>query len=520
MTREAAILHDVLRRVAFRIGVGHAFRWTTRAGAVVGLIVLGWALLTTIFPLTLPSREVAILGVGGLVIGAVLSALLSRPSPLVAARVTDHRLGLADRLSTAVELLGRPLPPRGLIRLQIADAVVVAQGVRPRSAAPVTLPRDAWVAVAIAVLIALWVQFLQGWTIPGLPAARSVAVIHREGRTLTTISRQLETASRARGLPEARRAAPGLLDLGQRLQGPRVTRPDALRMLQDAGRQLQSAQSRVERRLGGAGLRGTTGSQGTRVTPSSPTGSPRLQQTIQELQSLTGRLRSEKDAARDDIAQRLGRISEALEQMNAPLSTRRDVASARREVEQGRPGSAASALGDAMQDLEGLERMLGDDQALGDAKRQVEQSSERIAQGGPLGTGQKATSQASPGSEPPSQSPGPNPVAPASEDAAAPPPGPNQGSLPGEGRGSRSGVPTPRLGGTRVEEHLTGRQGEGTAITRDLLAPGRAGVPQLPALPVPADVAHQNDRAVARDPLPPAYLTLIRRYFETLENSR
>jgi hypothetical protein len=519
MRREAAILNNVLRRVAFRIGVEHAFRWTARAAAVLGLIVLGWALLTMVLPLSLPFREVAILGLGGVVISAVLSALLLRPSPLVAARITDRRLGLADRLSTAVELLRRPLPPLGLIRLQIADAVVVAQGVSPRSAAPITVPREAWAAVAIAVVVALWVQFFQGWTIPGLPAARSVAVIHREGRTLTTISRQLETTSRARGFPEARRAVPGLLDLGQRLQGPRVTRRDALRMLRDAGRQLQSAQSRVERRLGGAGLQGTTGSQDAHVTPSSPAGS-RLQQTIQELQSLTGRLRSERDAPRDDIAQRLGRISEALEQMNAPLSTRRDVASARREVEQGRPGSAASALGDAMRDLEGLERMLGDDQALGDAKRQVEQSSERIAQGGPLGTGQKATSQSSPGSEPPSQSPGPNPVTPASEDATAPPPGPNQGSLPGEGRGGRSGVPTPRLGGTRVEEHLTGRQGEGTAMTRDLLAPGRAGAPQLPALPVPGDVAHQNDRAVARDPLPPAYLTLIRRYFETLESSR
>jgi hypothetical protein len=37
---------------------------------------------------------------------------------------------------------------------------------------------------------------------------------------------------------------------------------------------------------------------------------------------------------------------------------------------------------------------------------------------------------------------------------------------------------------------------------------------------VPADVAHQNDRVLAREPLPPAYLTLIRRYFEALENGR
>jgi hypothetical protein len=82
------------------------------------------------------------------------------------------------------------------------------------------------------------------------------------------------------------------------------------------------------------------------------------------------------------------------------------------------------------------------------------------------------------------------------------------------------GAPTPRLGGSRVEEHLAGRQGEGTSTTRDLLAPGRAGVSQLAAQPVPADIAHQNDRALSRDPLPAAYLTIIRRYFETLGGQR
>jgi hypothetical protein len=177
-------------------------------------------------------------------------------------------------------------------------------------------------------------------------------------------------------------------------------------------------------------------------------------------------------------------------------------------------------LGDALQDLEGLERMLGDDQALGEAKRQVERSAERIARGGPLGTGPQVSQQSSAGPGPPPRAPGPNPVAPTSEESLAPPPGPNQGSLPGEGRGGRSGAPTQRLGGSRAEEHLTGRQGEGTAMTRDLLAPGRAGTPQLPVSRVPADVAHQNDRALMRDLLPPAYLTWIRRYFETLETGR
>lgn len=518
MTREARILHQILHRVVFRIAVGRALRGTARVAAVLTLAVLGWALATMIFPIPMPNRAVAIAGGAGVaLVGAVLIWRL-RPSFVVAARAADRRLELADRLSTAAELLAAG-EPRGLMRLQIADAVEVAQGVVPRAAAPITMPREAWAALAAAAALACWAQFLAGWTIPGLPAARHLAVIHHEGRTLFAIGRQLDASSRARGLPEARRAAPGLLDLGQRLQAPRVTRQDALRLLQDAGQQLQSAQSRIERRLGGA-PRSPAGSPDARVPGSSPADPGRLRQTIKDIEALTGQLRSGANVPQDNIAQRLGTVAESLNQLNAPMSTQRDVANARRELLRGRPGSAAGSLGDALQDLEGLERMLGDDQALGEAKRQVEQSAERIARGGPPGSGQKTTEQSSASSGPPPQASGPNPVTPSPEEAVAPPPGPNQGSLPGEGRGGRSGVPTQRLGGTRTEQHLTGRQGEGSAVTRDLLAPGRAGTPQLPVARVPADIAHQNDRALARDQLPPAYLTWIRRYFETLENGR
>ena len=520
MTREAAILHDLLRRVSLRQGAGIAMRWITRASAILALTILAWACLTMVIPVPLPLREVAIAGLGGLVLALPFLVWSLRPSSLAAARLIDHRLALADRLSTAVELLSRDGGPRGLARLQISEAVVVAQGVVPRLAAPITLPRETWIAVAATAAIVLWAYFLQGWTVPGLPAARYAAVIHREGHVLSAIGQHLEIAGRAKGLPETRRAAPGLLDAGQRLQGSRVTREDALRLLQAAGRQLQAAQSRVERRLGGSGLRGVPGSQEPRVAPNSPADPNRLQQTIRELESLTGRLRNEGSETREDLAQRLRTVSESLERMNAPASARRNVADARREVDRGQSGAAAGALGEALQDLEGLERMLGDDQALGDARRQVEKSAERIARGGPFGTGPKVENQSSSESGPPPQAPGPNAVAPTSEDAAPPPPGPNQGSLPGEGRGARLGAPTQRLGGTRVEERLVGRQGEGTAVTRDLLAPGRAGAPRLPAAPLPADVVHQNDRALARDPLPPAYLTLIRRYFESLENTR
>src|SRR5207237_2263178 len=100
------------------------------------------------------------------------------------------RLGLADRLSTAVELLAAApaaAVPGGMARLQIADAVEVAQGIVPRAAAPVAVPKETWMIVACALGLVLWAQFLPGSTIPGVPAGGSAAAIHSAGRAVGTI---------------------------------------------------------------------------------------------------------------------------------------------------------------------------------------------------------------------------------------------------------------------------------------------------------------------------------------------
>jgi hypothetical protein len=370
--------------------------------------------------------------------------------------------------------------------------------------------------VACAAGLVLWAQVLQGWTIPGWPAARNAAVIHSEGRALVTIARQLDAAAQKRGLPEARRAAPQLRELGRKLLGARISREDALGLLGEATRQLQTAQSRIERRITTAGSRGTSGARDARA-PAIPAGPERFQQAIRELEALAEALQSRSaPEAREDLSRRLSRLSESLDDMNAPASSRRSLDAARRDVERGRRPAASTALGDTVSDLRGIERMLGDEQALREAQRQVQTSADRITRGGPLGTSAARTgqSQAEPVTAPAAA--GPDPVTPDAEVGAPPPPGPNQGSLPGEGRGPALGAPTRRLEGTPIEEHLTGRQGEGPAAVRDLLAPGRRGSPRIPVAPVPEDVAHENDRALGREPIPPAYLTVIRRYFEAL----
>ena len=521
MISETDVLYDIVRRVRQRLGLAAAIRLVVRSSAGAAVLLLAWALATMIVPLPLPLTAVAAAAAGGALAALFGLSWALRPSTLAAARVADRRFGLADRLSTALELLAAPSRGEALARLQIADALKHAHGLAARDAVPIVVPREAWPAIGAGLAIVLWAHFLQGWSLPGLPAARTAAVIHAEGRTLMEIGHQLENAARAHALPEARRVAPRVQDLGRRLEGPRVSRQVALGLLRETEREIQDAQAQVERRLSGAASGVARGTNPARLAPTAPADPSRLHQAIRELEALTGQLRSDSTPqSRADLAERLRNLSQSLEQMGAPAATRQNLAAARREVEEGRTGGASPPLGDALQDLQSLERMFGDEQALGETKRQLQQSTDRIAQGGSANNNTKVTTQQAPEPTVPPTAPGSNPIAGTSEEGTPPPPGPNQGSLPGQGRGPTMGAPTPRLGGSRVEEHLAGRQGEGTSTTRDLLAPGRAGVSQLPAQSVPADIAHQNDRALSRDPLPAAYLTIIRRYFETLGGQR
>jgi hypothetical protein len=72
----------------------------------------------------------------------------------------------------------------------------------------------------------------------------------------------------------------------------------------------------------------------------------------------------------------------------------------------------------------------------------------------------------------------------------------------------------PRLRGTPHPEHLEGILGAGPATVQEIIGPAVRGGSQLPAARMPAAVPRELDRAMERDPLPPAYITIIRQYFE------
>jgi hypothetical protein len=508
----------LLAPVVRRLAVTAAARWLARAAAATGAALLAWALLTAFVPVPFPLMRMLPWIAAGLAAGAAGAVRWYRPALLAAARVADGRASLEDRLGTAVDLLGRPGTPAPLARLQIADALAAATRLDARAVAPLRMPREGAPALAVCLALAAWAWLGQGLAVPGTPAGRMAATIHREGRTLVDIGRRLDATARAAQLPASRRTAPAVQESGRRLEEPRVGWDEAMAQIRDVVRQLQAAQDEVRRRIDEAMTAGRAARPAT-GPPGAPQGRPQpaqieaarlaLEDLANALQSGSGR-----GLTNQELARRLGALSDSLDQLGGPPATRRAVDRARRAAQSGQRGAASAALGEAIQDLQGLERMLGDEQALGDTKRQVQQSGERIARAaGGSGT---ARSSDSPGRDTsPSAASGPNPVSPGGEEATPPPPGPNQGSLPGQGTGGRLGAPTPRLGGTRSQSRLQGLPGTGTTQVREIVGPGRAAPAQQPAAQPPADVAHEIDRALGQDPLPPAYLTLVRKYFET-----
>jgi hypothetical protein len=143
--------------------------WSGRLSRSRALVVARrWLLLSLVVAL-IPA--VVILAVGGsrpwwlfavVLVGplAGLIAVARRPSAARTARVLDRRLGLADRLTTALELRSAPVAPTGLGGLVVDEASsALGQSLGNERAIARRSPRElAWLlaaVVALAVLIAV-----------------------------------------------------------------------------------------------------------------------------------------------------------------------------------------------------------------------------------------------------------------------------------------------------------------------------------------------------------------------------
>jgi hypothetical protein len=177
-----------------------------------------------------------------LVFGSIWG-LSAKKTPFEAARIVDSKLDLKERIASALEFEGTA--ERGPIHdLQAQDAEMHAAGIDVRRILPHRFTKEAKLvlAVAAAVLIAVFV--------PQTPLFQSEqeqaekAEIKRQGAKIVQLSKRLHATEERRSHPPEDRLCQDLEELGKRMQQGRASKKEALKKLNDYGRQLD--QQRAE----------------------------------------------------------------------------------------------------------------------------------------------------------------------------------------------------------------------------------------------------------------------------------
>lgn len=155
-------LNRVLTAATWRWRWRAALRFTARTLVGGLLLTLLLILMGRFYPLTWPLLLLLLgLGLTGVALAVTLAYALLRPyPPHLVARDLDRRLRLDERLTTALDLAGRPgQTPAAIIAAQLADTVTHLAEVDPAQAVPLRWPWPWWSASAgliAALAVSLW----------------------------------------------------------------------------------------------------------------------------------------------------------------------------------------------------------------------------------------------------------------------------------------------------------------------------------------------------------------------------
>ncbi|MGH2534165.1 MAG: hypothetical protein ACRDJW_18005 [Thermomicrobiales bacterium] len=186
------------RQIARRIWLQRAFTFIARASWLGLLAGCVWLLVELAGGPALDVDALIVLVVA-LAIPGVILAFLSRPTRHQVARMLDRSFALHERVSTAVENLGRAVPRDGerasVVYLQMADAANVVTEVRRHAAFRIRLPvRELVLAVAVGLLLAS-LYFLRG--VGGVVPDVSNAGVPRFVPAVERFEQQAEAAAQA-----------------------------------------------------------------------------------------------------------------------------------------------------------------------------------------------------------------------------------------------------------------------------------------------------------------------------------
>ena len=240
-------LAQVTARLRLARWVRHAARGALAgvAVALVSVVCAHFDVLPDWLPLEAVLPGAILLGVAG----GTGTAFLRPISLMDAARLAEARLGLKERLSSALEFERSPqaaVAPDAvlLMRLQQEDAAVHARRLKAVEAVPLRWPWEAKAVLGgLAVLaLALFLPTLPVFLPPGVLTER--AIVHKTGDKMQKTARLIQKQAEGQHLDGTRRAAAAMQRLGKRLATGKLDKKQAMVQIAKLTQQMKAEQQK------------------------------------------------------------------------------------------------------------------------------------------------------------------------------------------------------------------------------------------------------------------------------------
>ncbi len=269
-TEQPAISHVISHALAQITARLRLVRWVRHAargalaGTVIALVAVAlahWDLLPDWLPLEAAIPIPIALGI----LAGTVTTFLRPISPMDAARLAEARLGLKERLSSALEFEKSPQSsdPEAatLRRLQLADAAAHAQSLKSVDAVPLRLPWEAkaFAAGLVLIALALIVPSLPVFVPPGVKIERQI--VQKTGSKLEQTAKVIQKQADLQNLSGTKRSAALMQRLAQRLASGHLDKKQAMVQMSKVTQQMRQELQKTAAANSGAGAGGKSMAQ-------------------------------------------------------------------------------------------------------------------------------------------------------------------------------------------------------------------------------------------------------------------
>lgn len=375
-----AALATLVRRTRLVALARIASRYVIGASIVSIAALVVWRIAAPVFPI-----GVVVAALYALAIAASAFAWLrTSVSPLAVARYADERLGLKQRLSSALALGHEPpaLNPT-FLRLQAADAALAAGMLKPEETVPLRGVRRLALGALLSVAVVACLLFFVDRSMPVMVQGLPDAVLAQEGAELGRTAQRIARTAAVQNMPQTRAYAKQLSRLANQMQAREVTRAQALNRLASLSAAARSEQQALAKAAATGGAQ-SAAEEGAAPGRSNSAGNGASSSPKAKAQAVSGAANISRSL--NDAAGQLGRhrLSPAEQRQMA-----QDLQNLAREASQAGMSGTSRDLRAAAQALaQGRENQAGADlkRAAADARRE-EQAAQRSAAGAQSATG-------------------------------------------------------------------------------------------------------------------------------------